>query len=216
MVSAMSMESRIKNHESRIFGKLKARSYKLKASGGFPGSEFSARGFRRPAASRKSTTGFALLFAILASSVLLSIGAAIWNIAFKEVLLSSFGRESQSAFYVADTAIECAFYHDFIGTDVFATSTDSVPGKVCRGQTFGSFQCANQASLIQPTLSSCDARNATSTFSIDIGLGKAIVIIGKSDPDGDGRSATNIVSHGQNSRNSFDQTIVERGLRANY
>ena len=167
--------------------------------------------FRAP-----SRRGFALLFAILASSVLLSIGAAIWNIAFREVLLSSFGRESQSAFYVADTAIECAFFHDFIGTDVFATSTDSVPGKICSGQTFGSFQCASQASPIQPTLSSCDARNATSTFSMNVGSGKAIVLIGKSDPDGDGRSATNIVSHGQNSVNPSDPTLVERGLRANY
>jgi len=150
--------------------------------------------------------GFALLFAVLASSVLLSIGAAIWNIAFREVLLSSFGRESQSAFYIADTAIECAFYHDFIGTDVFATSENSpAPGSII---------CAEQ--IIQIDLSSSDASNAITTFTMDVGSGKAIVVIEKSDIDGDGRSATNIVSHGQSSRNSFDPTIVERGLRADY
>ncbi|KKU67536.1 MAG: hypothetical protein UX89_C0014G0006 [Parcubacteria group bacterium GW2011_GWA2_47_16] len=155
--------------------------------------------------------GFALLFAILASSVLMSIGAAIWNIAFREVLLSSFGRESQSAFYVADTAIECAFYHDFVTTEVFATSSSLTLGVPC---AMKSFMCSGVT--LQPTLSSCDARNATSTFTMDVGSGKAIVVVGKSDPDGDGRSATNIVSHGQSSRNPLDPTIVERGLRANY
>ena len=155
--------------------------------------------------------GFALLFAILASSVLLSIGAAIWNIAFREVLLSSFGRESQSAFYVADTAIECAFYHDFITTDVFATSSSLTLGVPC---AMKSFMCSGVT--LQPTLSSCDSRNATSTFTINVASGKAIVRVGKSDPDGDGRSATNIVSHGQNSQTSFETTLVERGLRANY
>lgn len=150
--------------------------------------------------------GFALLFAVLASGVLLSIGLAIWNIAFREVLLSSFGRESQSAFYVADSAIECAFYWDFIKTNTFATSTNSSPSATitCAGQT------------IPVTVPISDTLNATSSFQVNLGTGRATVYVGKSDPEGDGRSATNIVSHGQNSIISSDPTSVERGLRANY
>ncbi len=169
----------------------------------------------------EASGGFALLFAILASSVLLSIGLAIWNIAFREVLLSSFGRESQSAFYVADSAIECALYHDFIGTNVFATSTDSFISSPGRYVDYKTIDCGGlssaKMSIYKPPLGDyqIDAKNATSTFTIKIGSGQAIVLVGKSDP-GTGRSMTNIVSHGQNSSNAGDPTLVERGLRANY
>src|SRR3989338_5832622 len=64
--------------------------------------------------------GFALLFAMLASSVMLSIGLAILNIALREVTLSSYGRESVIAFYVADAGAECALYWG-TGADAFSS-----------------------------------------------------------------------------------------------
>ena len=51
------------------------------------------------------TKGFVLPFAVLISGILLSIGLAVFNIIMKEVLLSSSGRESQFAFYAADTGL---------------------------------------------------------------------------------------------------------------
>lgn len=158
--------------------------------------------------------GFALLFAILASSILLSVGLAIWNIAFREVILSSFGRESQSAFYIADSAIECALYWDFIGSDTFATSSDTV--KYPPAFRKSSITCTGGVPNQIPAVSSHDALNAKSTFTVNLWSGKAIVIVEKSDSDGDGRSATKITSHGQNSLISSDPTLVERGLRTNY
>src|SRR5229473_174899 len=56
--------------------------------------------------------GFTLLLAALISSIVLSLGAAIFSIAQKELALSSVGRNSQFAFYAADTAAECALYWD--------------------------------------------------------------------------------------------------------
>jgi hypothetical protein len=56
--------------------------------------------------------GFTLLYSVLIASILLSIGLAIFNITLKEFTLSSLGRESQFAFYAADTGIECALYWD--------------------------------------------------------------------------------------------------------
>lgn len=53
------------------------------------------------------------MLAVLAASIALILGAAIANIATKEVLLSGLGRESQYAFYAADTAAECAQYWDY-------------------------------------------------------------------------------------------------------
>ena len=56
--------------------------------------------------------GFVLLFAILISSVVLAVGMGMYNITLQELQLSKVGRESQKAFYMADTGAECAFYWD--------------------------------------------------------------------------------------------------------
>lgn len=56
--------------------------------------------------------GFAILFTVLVISILLAISLSISNIALKELLLSSATRDSHSAFYAADTALECALYAD--------------------------------------------------------------------------------------------------------
>lgn len=56
--------------------------------------------------------GFAMLFSVLTSSLVLAIGLSIFNLTLKELTLSSSGRESQYAFYVSDTAAECALYWD--------------------------------------------------------------------------------------------------------
>jgi len=154
--------------------------------------------------------GFALLFAILASSVLLSVSIAIWNIAFREVVLSSFGRESQSAFYIADSATECAFYWDFAfartGKNSFPAS-NTIPGAstlLCGGKT------------VQIITDSADSLNASSHFTIDFNGGRATVYIAKTNLNASGFSLTNVLSHGQNSINSYEPTLVERGLKANY
>ncbi len=71
---------------------------------------------------KSSSRGFTLLLAVLISSLLLSVGLAIFNITFKELILSSAGRESQFALYAADTGAECALYWDF-KHNAFSTST---------------------------------------------------------------------------------------------
>lgn len=75
------------------------------------------RGFTRTPKSLsinlRSQRGFTLLFSVLVSSLLLAIGLAVFNIGQKELILSSTARESQFAFYAADTGIECALYWDF-------------------------------------------------------------------------------------------------------
>ena len=79
--------------------------------------------------------GFTLLLAALVSSIVLALGAAIFAIAQKELILSSVGRNSQFAFYAADSAAECALYHD-VRFSFFATSTPpDDPTPKCDGQT---------------------------------------------------------------------------------
>ncbi len=56
--------------------------------------------------------GFTLLLAALIASIVLAIGTSIFQLAQKSLLLSSVGRDSQFAFYAADTGAECALYWD--------------------------------------------------------------------------------------------------------
>jgi hypothetical protein len=56
--------------------------------------------------------GFALLFSVLVSSLLLTIGLSIFSIALKELALSTASRQSIYAFYAADSGRECALYWD--------------------------------------------------------------------------------------------------------
>ena len=89
----------------------------------------------------KGQRGFTLLLAALVGSIVLALGSAVFGIATKQVTLSSIGRNSQFAFYAADTAAECALFWDFRSDisshkDIFATSSDSAePGSVtCDGK----------------------------------------------------------------------------------
>jgi len=70
--------------------------------------------------------GYALLLAVLITSVTLTVGLAIFDTSYNQLLLSALGEESNRAFFAADTGTECALYHDLEGEDVFATSTDSL------------------------------------------------------------------------------------------
>jgi hypothetical protein len=60
----------------------------------------------------KKNHGFALLFSVLLSSLLLSIGLSIFRIALKELDISSASRYSINAFYAADSGRECISYWD--------------------------------------------------------------------------------------------------------
>jgi hypothetical protein len=64
--------------------------------------------------------GFTILLAALVASLVLSLGISVFSIAQKQLILASISRNSQYAFYAADTAAECALYwdvrHDFAST----------------------------------------------------------------------------------------------------
>jgi Tfp pilus assembly protein PilX len=83
-----------------------------------------------------SSRGFTLILASLIASIVLALGVSIFEIALKQVNLSSIGRESQFAFYSADTGAECALYWDLrsdIHPNTFATSSppNSAANVIC-------------------------------------------------------------------------------------
>lgn len=73
--------------------------------------------------------GFTLFVAIVVTGTLLLIATAIVGVALKESAITGAARESQYAFYAADTGIECALYWDVknsSGVSAFATTTGTV------------------------------------------------------------------------------------------
>lgn len=77
---------------------------------------------------QQNQKGFTLFVAIVVMGTLLLVAAGIVSLATRQALTSASGRESQNAFYAADTGIECALYWDVqnpAGTSAFATSTGS-------------------------------------------------------------------------------------------
>lgn len=56
--------------------------------------------------------GVVLLIAILISSVALAVGVGVYTRTYKELLLSSFWKQSQIAFAAADGGLECTLYHE--------------------------------------------------------------------------------------------------------
>ncbi len=77
--------------------------------------------------SAKFKKGFSVLFASLTGSLVLAIGLAILSITIKQITLASAGRESQLAFYAADTGIECALFLDSGGGNVNADGNPICP-----------------------------------------------------------------------------------------
>lgn len=171
-----------------------------------------------------------MLFAVLVASVLLSIGLSIFSLTVKELALSSSGRESQFAFYAADTGAECALYWDFKGTDIFATSSDS------RNPSTNTPDCVDSTSAAQTiniTPINTTSNSATTQFALTI----PNTINGNSSPYcttviitktvNNGITSTQIDSRGYNvgsaalsggvwSCQSSDPNRVERALKITY
>lgn len=74
----------------------------------------------------KQNKGFIILFAMLISSLILLISSGIYNIVQKQVVLSSYARESQKAFFAADAAVDCALFNDI--SPLIAQTAFSVDG----------------------------------------------------------------------------------------
>lgn len=106
----------------------------------------------------KPLRGFTLLMAVLVSGILLSLGFAIYNIVSKELILTSSGRESQFAFYAADSGIECALYWDY-QRSAFSTSSPTQPE--CGGSPVGGYEV------------SFDAGSGTYTTTFNFSLGES-------------------------------------------
>jgi hypothetical protein len=92
--------------------------------------------------------GFTLLVAVVLSSVALAIGLSLLNISYKQVLLASAAKQSQNAFYAADSVLECALYFDQ-QLDAFNYITAAPAASIiCNGITVTGHSTGQALSLI--------------------------------------------------------------------
>jgi hypothetical protein len=60
----------------------------------------------------RSHKGFVVLIAVMVTTIILTMGIGVLNLALREFILANVGRDSVKAFYAADTGIDCVFSHD--------------------------------------------------------------------------------------------------------
>lgn len=176
--------------------------------------------------------GFTMLFAVLISSLLLSIGVAILDLTLKEFALSSAGKSSQFAFYAADDAAECALYwENHNNNPSAATSTDSSFATSSESYPFLTFNCHGQpvskddisiappeepqTVITNPTPSTTEAVTSFWTsYTGTINGPCAHVVVTKTTNDDDGLVSTVIDSRGYDTCDPNNPYRTERGLQA--
>jgi len=145
--------------------------------------------------------GFALLISIILTSVVLAVGIALLDIAYKQVLLASSSKNSQYAFYNADSALECALYWDQKFNAFNYSSPMSSASIIC------------DTRRVQSYASNSSGGTRVTTFTLPCasgGTSATITVYKKSS------GSTDIYSNGYNSCNTSLNTRIERGLKAHY
>jgi hypothetical protein len=191
------------------------------------------------------TQGFAILYAILVSSLVLLIGVGLYEITAREIVLSSSASQSQVAFFAADTGIECALYWDLKATEngsvgSFATSSAGITLTASALPCAGTSNIVANAGTWPPTYGSNGAwvsgawpaaapasgsTYATTTFYINVDTitpstynnspACAVVAVGKS-LDAGGNQRTYITSDGYNTCDINNPRRVDRLLTVHY
>lgn len=92
---------------------------------------------------QQKNKGFTLLFALLVSVLVLAVGASVISVALRQNVLSNIGRESQYAFYVANTGAECALYWDL--NPPSGNSIERIFPVTSLGQTY---DAANESNIL--------------------------------------------------------------------
>lgn len=158
--------------------------------------------------------GFTLLIAIVVTSLLLAISFVVANVAFKQLLISKANKESQYAFYAADSGVECAVYWDLKdgSFSAFATSTNGTIS--CNGQSISTGSESVPTVPSQSSVIGGGDVNPTSIFYLTLTKGCVIVEVTKFYSGGS--LVTRINSKGYNTCSSSDPRRVERGITLTY
>ncbi len=168
--------------------------------------------------------GFTLILSIFLATIVLSITMSMMSILYKQLVLSTADRESQIAFYAADTGMECAYYWDFRG-DLSGSSTQSIFQRTtqlavplstlapnCGGQNI----FTNTGPTSEPAFATSTLGNIYQTIFYITGINgtqSCVYVIVKKD---EVQNTTVVESHGQNRCVLGDSRRVERAIQFRY
>jgi hypothetical protein len=157
--------------------------------------------------------GFTLLVAVVVTSFLLIVSFVLANIALKQLLISSANKESQYAFYNADSGTECALYWDLKnGYDSFSTST---PHTIhCGGETISTGSQNDIPNSVPVSLIGGGGDGVPSIFRVSFPKGCAVVTVEKEYVDEN--LITTIDSRGYNDCVTTSLRRYERGVSLTY
>lgn len=170
--------------------------------------------------------GFTMLIAVVTGTILLLISFGMASIALKQQVLNSSARESQVAFYAADSGLECALYLDtkfkaFAASDAQVLGTSEIKVSDYCGENQ-----VDENPIMRDTFSVDDQGveqgfQQTFNFQIDYGDRCAKIEVSKSRENTSpiqGQLKTMINARGYNTAcsNTVSLRRVERGVQAIY
>ncbi len=154
----------------------------------------------------KKNGGYAILFAVVVVSVISIIAVGLSNSTFKQLILSSVARDSQTSFFESDTATECALYADAVLNLTSGTPSPWLCGVDANGRNY-SFDISPLSSggngyEVRPS-----APDASPCF--EFGVEKLI-------PVNPGDPSTKVRGRGYNSCDKNSPKTVEREIQVTY
>ena len=80
-------------------------------------------------------SGFVILFAVTVAAIMLSLALGVTNIALEEIKFGTSAKDTNNAFFAADTGNECALYNDYLPTGSPFSELGSSGEVSCVGET---------------------------------------------------------------------------------
>ena len=152
----------------------------------------------------KTNTGFTLLYAVLISSIALTIGLGAFGLTYGELVLAGNARDAMIAIYAADAGIECATYWDYNFMEAKVFDNDGTPAPIyCFGDSAGKM------------VGGGSTPEHTSEFDYVLPSGAAVAVEVFKDQSFDGDATddfTRVISKGSNTALSSPR-VSERVLR---
>jgi len=140
-----------------------------------------------------------MLFTVIIISAISVITAGLVNATYKQLILSSLAKDSQIAFYQADTATECALYVDRVDTGLLESG--------------GDFTCGNF--LLKVIASGIDKDYQIEPDVIKEFVDPCFRIVVTKTSNGE-KMDTKITAKGYNICNTDNPRTVERAIEINY
>ena len=155
-----------------------------------------------------SNRGIAIYIAVIITAALVLVSFSIISLSIKQVGTSAAARDSQAAFYAADSGVECAIYWDLKkgSKSAFATTSGSI------------IACNNDVNNPSNTGIAVGGGgiNATSTFSLTFLPNPYCVTVNVAKSYSGAIPRTKIESRGYNSCSASNTRRVERAILVNY